>query len=153
MEIHPFPSWNYNGNYGISIWEYTHSHFEIIMVIMIVQYGNTSIPILKLFQCGNFAIPMLYFKSGIMMVIVVIWIYGNTINNYIRPYRNNLTHIHIHKHTRAHKLSTCTDVAIKQVLPMTHMHDHAHNINMNMYICMHTYMHIVCIQVIYVPMY
>ena len=91
MGIHPFPSWNYNGNYGILIWEYTHSNLGIIKVIMVFQYGNTPIPILELFQYGNFSISMLYFKSGIMMVIVVIWIYGNTINNYIRPYGNNLT--------------------------------------------------------------
>ena len=50
------------------------------MVIMIFPYGNTSIPILELFQYGNFAIPILYFKSGIMMAIVVIWIYENTIS-------------------------------------------------------------------------
>ena len=46
--IRPFPSWNYNGNYGISIWEYAHSHLGIIMVIVVFQYGNTPIPILEL---------------------------------------------------------------------------------------------------------
>ena len=50
----------------------------------------------------------------------------------------------MHKQTRTHKLNTCTDVAIKQVLPMTHMQDHAHNINKiyeYIYVHMHAYIH------------
>ena len=46
MEIHPFPSWNYNGNYGIYIWKYGLSYLGIIMVIMVFKYGNMAFPIL-----------------------------------------------------------------------------------------------------------
>ena len=49
----------YNGNYGISIWKYSHSHLGIMMVIVVLQYGNAAIPNLEIFQYGNFAIPIL----------------------------------------------------------------------------------------------
>ena len=65
MGIRPFQSWNYIGNYGISIWEYAHSHLGIIMVIMVFQYGNTPhshlgiIMVIMVFQYGNTPIPIL----------------------------------------------------------------------------------------------
>ena len=59
-------------------WKYSNSHLGIIMVIIVFQYRNTTIPILENYN-GNYGISIWKYSHshlGIMMVIVVFQ-YGN----------------------------------------------------------------------------